>query len=59
MYNKKDKKSGMHYLLCGLSGIAFAMGGWYWAGFLVGALLIASAVYNGLRQIKSGEIKLP
>ncbi len=59
MYSKKDKTSGMHYLLCGFSSIAFASGAYYWAGFIIGALLISSAIYNGLRQINSEEIKLP
>ena len=58
-YNKQDKKSGMHYLLCGLSGICFGMGGFHWVGFLAGAVIVASVIYNGLRQIKAGEISLP
>jgi len=55
-YSKQDKKAGQHYLLCGLSGIAFAMGAWYWAGFLIGAVLIVSAIYTGLQNINKGEI---
>ncbi|MHA1396336.1 MAG: zinc-ribbon domain-containing protein [Candidatus Heimdallarchaeaceae archaeon] len=57
-YVKKDKKSSVHYLMCFASGLAFGMGGWYWAGFVVGALLIASTIYNGLKLINSGEITL-
>ena len=55
-YNKKDKTSGQHYLLCGLSGFCFGLGAAHWSGFIAGALLIASAVYNGLRQINAGVI---
>ena len=57
-YNKQDKKSGLHYLMCGLSGIAFALGGAYWVGFVLGAVLIASTVYTGLQSINKGEISL-
>ena len=55
-YNKKDKRSGQHYLLCGLSGFCFALGAAHWSGFVAGALLIASAVYSGLKQINAGVI---
>ena len=57
-YNKKENKAALHYLMCGLSGVAFAMGSWYWAGFVIGAILIASTVYTGIQSINKGEIKL-
>ena len=55
-YNKKDKKSGQHYLLCGLAGICFGLGAAHFSGFIIGAVLIASAVYTGLQSINKGEI---
>lgn len=55
-YNKKDKKSGQHYILCALSGFCFGLGAAHWSGFVAGTLLIASVVYNGLRQINAGLI---
>ena len=57
-YNKKDKKSGLHYLMCGLSGFAFILGAAHWSGFILGAVLIASTVYTGLQSINKGEISL-
>ncbi len=57
-YSKKENKAASHYLMCGLSGVAFAMGSWHWAGFLIGAMLIVSTVYNGIQYINKGEIKL-
>ena len=57
-YTKEEKKAALHYLMCGLSGFAFALGGWYWAGFLIGAMLIASTVYTGIQSINKGEVKL-
>ena len=57
-YSKQDKKAGQHYLLCGLSAIAFALGAWNWVGYLAGALLVASAVYTGLQSINKGAISL-
>ncbi|MBY9000087.1 MAG: zinc ribbon domain-containing protein [Candidatus Heimdallarchaeota archaeon] len=57
-YNKKDQKSGMHYILCGLAGFTFGLSTGFidYVGWLVGLLLVASVVYNGIRQINAGLI---
>ena len=57
-YNKKDKKSGQHYVMCGLAGILFGIttGTIPYVGWLVGLLFVASVVYNGIRQINAGLI---
>ncbi len=57
-YNKKDKKSGQHYILCGLGGILLGVcsGTIPYVGWLVGLLFVASVVYNGMRQINAGLI---
>ncbi len=57
-YNKKDKKSGQHYILCGLGGILLGVcsGTIPYVGWLVGLLFVASVVYNGIRQINAGLI---
>ena len=57
-YNKKDKKSGQHYILCGLGGILLGVcsGTIPYVGWLVGLLFVASVVYNGIRQINTGLI---
>ena len=57
-YNKKDKKSGMHYLLCGLSGILLGTCSATipYVGWLVGLLVVASVAYNGYKQINAGYI---
>jgi hypothetical protein len=56
-YTEHKKKAALHYLLCGLSGIAFGMGFWNWAGFIIGVMLILSTIYNGLNLIKSGDLE--
>ncbi len=57
-YNKKDKKSGQHYILCGLAGFIFGLSTGFidYVGWLVGLLFVASVVYNGIRQINAGLI---
>jgi hypothetical protein len=57
-YNKKDKKSGQHYLLCGLAGILLGITSATipYVGWLVGLLFVASVVYTGIRQINAGLI---
>ncbi len=57
-YNKKDKKSGQHYILCGLAGILLGICSYTipYVGWLVGLLFVASVVYTGIRQINAGLI---
>lgn len=57
-YNKKDQKSGMHYLLCGLAGICLGLcsGVIPYVGWLVGLVLAGAIAYNGYRQIMTGQI---
>ena len=55
-YTENKRKAALHYLLCGLSGIAFGMGFWNWAGFIIGIMLVVSTIYNGLNLIKSGDM---
>ena len=57
-YNKKDKKSGQHYILCGLGGILLGVcsGTIPYVGWFIGLLFVASVVYNGIRQINAGVI---
>lgn len=56
-YTQRKKKAALHYLLCGLSGIAFGMGFLNWSGFVIGLMLVVSAIYNGLNLIKSGDLE--
>ncbi len=58
-YNKNDKKSGQFYLICGGAGILLGVVGIsvpYGIGWAVGLLLVASVIYNGMKQIDTGLI---
>ena len=56
-WTESKKKAAGHYAWCGASGIAFAMGAWHWSGFIIGLLLIASAVNNGIQLINSDSME--
>jgi len=58
-YNKNDQKSGQFYLICGGAGILLGVLGGsvpYGIGWVIGLLLVASVIYNGMKQISTGLI---